>query len=86
MGVTIPNVLQPGAFVLFEKTQGPLVKVLLMPGWWPMKQLAVRVHFLRYGSPLDDWSVEGVLRLVLVQMTSLESTGPNTPHNTIREA
>ncbi|GFX27241.1 e3 ubiquitin-protein ligase RNF13 [Trichonephila clavipes] len=35
-------------------------------GWRPMKQLAVRVHFLRCGGLLDDWSVEGVLSLVFV--------------------
>ncbi|GFW76336.1 uncharacterized protein TNCV_1581151 [Trichonephila clavipes] len=29
MGAAIPNVLQPGAFVWFEKTQGPPVKVYL---------------------------------------------------------
>ncbi|GFW14370.1 hypothetical protein TNCV_3327831 [Trichonephila clavipes] len=40
MGATIPNVLQPGAFAWFQKTQGPLVKMLPLPGWWPMKQLA----------------------------------------------
>ncbi|GFW24097.1 uncharacterized protein TNCV_4951411 [Trichonephila clavipes] len=27
MGTVIPNVIQPGTFVWFEKTQGPLVKV-----------------------------------------------------------
>ncbi|GFU83445.1 e3 ubiquitin-protein ligase RNF13 [Trichonephila clavipes] len=32
MGAAIPNVLQPGAFVWLEKTRGPLVKVLLVPG------------------------------------------------------
>ncbi|GFW68349.1 uncharacterized protein TNCV_2263381 [Trichonephila clavipes] len=46
MGAAIPNVRQPGASVWFEKTQGPLVKVLPVPGWWPLKQLAVRVYFL----------------------------------------
>ncbi|GFX24895.1 e3 ubiquitin-protein ligase RNF13 [Trichonephila clavipes] len=66
MGAVIPNVLQPGAFVWFEKTQGPLVKALPVPGGRPMKQLAVRVHFLRCGGLLDDWSVEGVLSLVFV--------------------
>ncbi|GFW00064.1 uncharacterized protein TNCV_3568541 [Trichonephila clavipes] len=66
MGAKIPNVLQPGAFVRFEKTQGPIVKVLPVPGWRPMKQLAVRVHFLRCGGLLDDWSVEGVLSLVFM--------------------
>ncbi|GFT75197.1 hypothetical protein TNCV_2245311 [Trichonephila clavipes] len=39
------------------------MKVLPVPGWWPMKQLAVRVHFLRYGGLLDDWSVEGALSI-----------------------
>ncbi|GFW02053.1 uncharacterized protein TNCV_4853931 [Trichonephila clavipes] len=66
MGAAIPNVLQPGAFVWFEKTQGALMKVLPAPGWRPMKQLAVRVHFLRCDSLLDDWSIEGVLSLVFV--------------------
>ncbi|GFS71812.1 uncharacterized protein TNCV_3715001 [Trichonephila clavipes] len=37
---------------IFEKTQ-----VLLVLGWQPMKQLAVRVHFLGCGNLLDDWSV-----------------------------
>ncbi|GFV37753.1 e3 ubiquitin-protein ligase RNF13 [Trichonephila clavipes] len=60
-GTAIPNVLQPGAFEWFEKTQGPLVKVLHVPGRRPMEHLAVRVYFLRCGSLLDDWSVEGVL-------------------------
>ncbi|GFW71108.1 uncharacterized protein TNCV_91511 [Trichonephila clavipes] len=32
MGAAIPNVLQPGAFVWFEKTQGPLMKVLPLLG------------------------------------------------------
>ncbi|GFW78031.1 uncharacterized protein TNCV_135011 [Trichonephila clavipes] len=36
MGVAIPNVLQPGAFVWFEKTQGPLVK-----GAWMVADKAV---------------------------------------------
>ncbi|GFW26205.1 uncharacterized protein TNCV_3397011 [Trichonephila clavipes] len=66
MRATIPNVLQPGAFVWIEKEQGPLVKVLLVPGWQPMKQLAVRMHFLRFGGLLNDWFVEGVLSLVFV--------------------
>ncbi|GFW74609.1 uncharacterized protein TNCV_961841 [Trichonephila clavipes] len=65
MGPAIPNVLQPGTFVWFEKTQGPLMKVL--PGWRPMKQLAVRVHFLRCGVLLDDWSVKVLLSLVFVK-------------------
>ncbi|GFW83766.1 hypothetical protein TNCV_668791 [Trichonephila clavipes] len=32
MGTVIPNVFHLGAFELFEKTQGPLVKVLPVPG------------------------------------------------------
>ncbi|GFV73442.1 uncharacterized protein TNCV_3389581 [Trichonephila clavipes] len=71
MGTAIPNVLQPGAFVRFEKTQGPLMKVLPVPGWRPIKQLAVRMHFLRCGGLLDDWSVEGVLSLVFALMTPI---------------
>ncbi|GFW74519.1 uncharacterized protein TNCV_2414181 [Trichonephila clavipes] len=46
MGSAIANVFQLGVFVWFEKTQGPLLKVPPVPGWRPMKQLAVRVHFL----------------------------------------
>ncbi|GFU87120.1 uncharacterized protein TNCV_430241 [Trichonephila clavipes] len=61
-----PNVLQPGTFVWFEKTQWSLMKVLPVPGWWPMKQLAVRVYFLRYGSLLNNWSSESALILVFV--------------------
>ncbi|GFT23104.1 uncharacterized protein TNCV_1858491 [Trichonephila clavipes] len=66
MGSTIPNVLQPGAFLRFEKTQWRIVKVLPVSGWRLMKQLAVRVHFLRCGGLLDDWSVEGILSLVFM--------------------
>ncbi|GFX99981.1 e3 ubiquitin-protein ligase RNF13 [Trichonephila clavipes] len=55
------HVLQPGAFVWFERTWGPLVKRLPVPGGWPMKELAVHVHFLRCGDLLNDWSVEGVV-------------------------
>ncbi|GFT72989.1 integrase catalytic domain-containing protein [Trichonephila clavipes] len=66
MGIAIPNVLQPGTFIWFEKTEGPLVKVLPVPGWLPMKQLAVCMHFLQCGSLLDNWSVEGVLSLVFM--------------------
>ncbi|GFW48071.1 uncharacterized protein TNCV_2402581 [Trichonephila clavipes] len=78
MGTAIPNVLQPGTFVWFEKLQEQRVKVLPVFGWRPMKQLAVRVHFLRCGGMLDGWSVEGVLSVVFVQTTSLRSTGPST--------
>ncbi|GFX20416.1 e3 ubiquitin-protein ligase RNF13 [Trichonephila clavipes] len=66
MGVAISNVLQPGAFVWFENTHKFLVKVLPMPNWRPMKQLAVRVHFLRSGGLLDDWPVEVILSLAFV--------------------
>ncbi|GFW31189.1 e3 ubiquitin-protein ligase RNF13 [Trichonephila clavipes] len=62
----LPNVLRPGAFVWFEKTQGSLMKELPVPGGRPMKQLAVRVYCLRCAGLLDDWSVEGILSLVFV--------------------
>ncbi|GFS79702.1 uncharacterized protein TNCV_4241511 [Trichonephila clavipes] len=80
MGAKIPNVLQPGTSVWFEEL---LVKVISVPGWRPMKQLDVRVHFFRCGGLLDDWSVKGVLSLVFMQMTFLGSTGPNisSQHN-----
>ncbi|GFU57683.1 uncharacterized protein TNCV_3638381 [Trichonephila clavipes] len=48
-----------------EDTGAPS-EVLPVTGWRPMKQLAVRVHFLRCGGILDDWSVEGILSLVFV--------------------
>ncbi|GFX66087.1 e3 ubiquitin-protein ligase RNF13 [Trichonephila clavipes] len=66
MSAAIPNVLQPDAFVWFEKTQGSLMKVLPEPGWWSMKQLAVLVHLLRSGGLLDDWSLKNVLSLFFV--------------------
>ncbi|GFX06418.1 uncharacterized protein TNCV_2939461 [Trichonephila clavipes] len=62
---------------MVREDTGTLGKVLSMPGWRPMKHLAVRMHFLRCGG-LDDWSVEGVLSFVFVEMTSLGSTDPNT--------
>ncbi|GFV53599.1 hypothetical protein TNCV_436501 [Trichonephila clavipes] len=49
---------------MVRENKGPLVKVLPVPGWWPMKLLAVRVHFLRCGCLLNDLSVECVLSLV----------------------
>ncbi|GFU86198.1 uncharacterized protein TNCV_368561 [Trichonephila clavipes] len=67
MGSAMPNVIQPGAFVWFEKAQGPLVKVLPVPGLRLMKQLSVRMHFLQCGDLLDDWSVEGVQSLAFEQ-------------------
>ncbi|GFV00125.1 e3 ubiquitin-protein ligase RNF13 [Trichonephila clavipes] len=50
----------------FEKTQEPLMKMQPVLGWRPMEQLAVRVHILRCGGLLNEWSVEGVLSLVFV--------------------
>ncbi|GFV28964.1 uncharacterized protein TNCV_619061 [Trichonephila clavipes] len=41
MGAAISNVLQPGAFVWFEKTQGPLMKVLPVPCAWMTANEAV---------------------------------------------
>ncbi|GFS98854.1 uncharacterized protein TNCV_3528401 [Trichonephila clavipes] len=49
---------------MVRKDTGPLVKMLPVLGWRSM--LAVRVHFLRCGGLLDDWSIEGVLSLVFV--------------------
>ncbi|GFW51001.1 hypothetical protein TNCV_3592831 [Trichonephila clavipes] len=43
-----------------------------------LRNTAVRVQFLKCGGLLDDWSVEGVLSLVSVRMTSLGLTGPDT--------
>ncbi|GFV28027.1 uncharacterized protein TNCV_187031 [Trichonephila clavipes] len=51
---------------MVREDTGTLLKVLLVPGWRPMKQLVVQVHFLGCGGLLDDWSVEGVLSLVFV--------------------
>ncbi|GFX36667.1 uncharacterized protein TNCV_580461 [Trichonephila clavipes] len=78
MGAAIPNVLRPDTFVWFGKTQEPVVKVPPVPGWRPMKQLAIRVHFLRCGVLLDDRSVDGFPSLIFVKMTPLRSTGLNT--------
>ncbi|GFV56824.1 uncharacterized protein TNCV_3995231 [Trichonephila clavipes] len=60
------------------------MNVLPLYGWRPMKQLAVRLHFLRCGGLLYDWSVESVLSLVFVQMTCLGSTGLNTSSEQIQ--
>ncbi|GFX43887.1 uncharacterized protein TNCV_4111661 [Trichonephila clavipes] len=51
---------------MVREDAGSLVKLLLVLGWRPMKQLAVRVRFLRCGSLLDDLTVEGVLSLVFM--------------------
>ncbi|GFV13336.1 uncharacterized protein TNCV_4002761 [Trichonephila clavipes] len=44
----------------------------------------LRVNFLPRGGLLDDWFVDVVQTLVFVYVTSLGSTDPNNPHNTIR--
>ncbi|GFT98180.1 uncharacterized protein TNCV_789841 [Trichonephila clavipes] len=49
-----------------EDTGAPNKGATCVPGWWLMKQLAVHVHFLQCGGHFDDWSVEGVPRLVFV--------------------
>ncbi|GFX44168.1 uncharacterized protein TNCV_4119641 [Trichonephila clavipes] len=46
MGPEIANVLHPSVFIWFEKTQGPLLKGLPVPGGRSMKQLAANVQFL----------------------------------------
>ncbi|GFW80005.1 uncharacterized protein TNCV_984141 [Trichonephila clavipes] len=51
---------------MVREDTGPLVKMIPVPVWQPMKQLAVLVHFRQYGGLLEDWSVEGVLTLVFV--------------------
>ncbi|GFS62986.1 uncharacterized protein TNCV_2054541 [Trichonephila clavipes] len=50
---------------MVREDTGTLVKMLPVPGWWSMKQLVARMHFLRYGV-LDSWSVEGILSLVFM--------------------
>ncbi|GFV75236.1 hypothetical protein TNCV_295511 [Trichonephila clavipes] len=52
--------------VWFKKTQGPLMKMLSMPGWRPMEQLVLRMLFLRCGCFIDNWFIEDVLNLVFV--------------------
>ncbi|GFV20214.1 e3 ubiquitin-protein ligase RNF13 [Trichonephila clavipes] len=66
LGAAITNALQPGAFMWFEKTQGRLIKELPLPVWRQMKQMSVRMHFLRCDGLLNDWSVEAIVGLVLV--------------------
>ncbi|GFV72185.1 hypothetical protein TNCV_3278401 [Trichonephila clavipes] len=46
---------------MVQKAQGPLVKVLLVPGSRSMKQLAVRVHFLRCNGLLHEWFVKSLI-------------------------
>ncbi|GFV39519.1 hypothetical protein TNCV_5038541 [Trichonephila clavipes] len=50
-----------------------------------MKQLAVRLHFLRCGGLLDNWAVERVLSLVFVKRHLSDPLVPTPPHNTISE-
>ncbi|GFU64655.1 uncharacterized protein TNCV_3578891 [Trichonephila clavipes] len=73
MSTAIPNVLQPGAFVWFEKTQGPLVKVLtcawmmadetvgcmraFLTMWWSSRRLVCR------GCPEPDLHVNDISRI-----------------------
>ncbi|GFW63380.1 e3 ubiquitin-protein ligase RNF13 [Trichonephila clavipes] len=63
---SFPNFLQPSAFVWFEKTSGPLVKALPVPGRQSKKQLAILLHFLQNGRLLNDWSDKSVLSRVFV--------------------
>ncbi|PRD23229.1 UNVERIFIED_CONTAM: hypothetical protein NCL1_46977 [Trichonephila clavipes] len=49
-----------------SRRAGALLKVLPVPGWQSMKQLALCVHFLRCGGLLDDWSLEGNLSLFFI--------------------
>ncbi|GFY11404.1 uncharacterized protein TNCV_3182461 [Trichonephila clavipes] len=84
MCTSIPNVLQPGTLVWFEKTQGFQMKVLPVPGGRQMKQLALSA-FLRM------WLSSRQLVCLghpgpFVQMTSLGYTGPNTSSQHIRAA
>ncbi|GFS79571.1 hypothetical protein TNCV_2370661 [Trichonephila clavipes] len=60
-----PKCPSASAFVWFERTQGPLMKVLSVTGWQLMKQLVVRVHFLRCGGLLDAWDCYGVVRTTI---------------------
>ncbi|GFY15125.1 uncharacterized protein TNCV_1569401 [Trichonephila clavipes] len=52
-------------FRMVQEDTRPLMKVLPVPRRRPMK-LVVRMHFLRWGGLLDDWSGEGILSLVFV--------------------
>ncbi|GFW39944.1 hypothetical protein TNCV_5116271 [Trichonephila clavipes] len=65
--------------MVFEKTQGPLMKVLPVPGWRSMKQLAVRVYLLRCSGLLDDWSVKNVLSLVVELVAISNPLGARKP-------
>ncbi|GFX59138.1 hypothetical protein TNCV_936531 [Trichonephila clavipes] len=53
---------------IVREVTGPLVKMLHVPGWLLMKQLAVRVHFLRCGGLLGDLSDEGVVKMKISQI------------------
>ncbi|GFW65396.1 uncharacterized protein TNCV_396621 [Trichonephila clavipes] len=64
-GLRDPKCPSARRYRMVREDTGFLVKVLPVPGWWSMKQLPVRTHFLRCGG-LRDWSVEGILSLVFV--------------------
>ncbi|GFV53576.1 hypothetical protein TNCV_1177721 [Trichonephila clavipes] len=51
---------------MVRENTGSLLKVLPVPGRWPMKQLAVLVRFALSSDLLDDWSVKGILSMVFV--------------------
>ncbi|GFX15036.1 e3 ubiquitin-protein ligase RNF13 [Trichonephila clavipes] len=51
---------------MVREDTGASSEELSVPGWRPMMQSDVRVHFLRCGGLLDYWSVEGILNLVFV--------------------
>ncbi|GFX18591.1 hypothetical protein TNCV_3310521 [Trichonephila clavipes] len=73
MGAAIPYVLQPGAFIWFEKPQGPPVKVLLVT----MKHLAVRRLVCR-GHPEPGLRVNVISRIHWSQhLLTTQSERPN---------
>ncbi|GFU91362.1 hypothetical protein TNCV_2541301 [Trichonephila clavipes] len=62
------------------------MKVLPVPGWRPMMQLAARLHFLRCGVLLDDWSVEGTLSLRVNDISRIHWSQHLLKHNQSRLA
>ncbi|GFW50905.1 hypothetical protein TNCV_3591871 [Trichonephila clavipes] len=58
MGAAISNVLQPRAFVWFEKTQGPLMKVPPVPSLGCDEAVTYTRVFRTMWQSSDDWSVE----------------------------
>ncbi|GFX50176.1 uncharacterized protein TNCV_2781981 [Trichonephila clavipes] len=73
-----PKCLAASRLPTVREDTGAPVKVLPVPGWRPMKLLALRVHFVRCGGLFNNWFFDCVLSLVFVYMTSLGSTGPYT--------